>query len=99
MTPDGLGETLATEVTTADEVTHVAARRTVALLGHTNRHAHGLDARPLILQGEIAGDLRQYITSLIFTAMPLLGRLMFPVRHLQKIALPLIAEQRFDRPV
>jgi hypothetical protein len=42
MTTNGLGESFSTEITTADEVTHVAACRTVALFGHANRHANGL---------------------------------------------------------
>ena len=128
MTTNCLGETLAAQITTGNEITHVAAHRSVVLFRHANRHAERLDTGPRVLQWKI--DLPPiYVplamrvgtcflssfparwgrwsvaepvptgVALILAAMALLGRLMFPVRHLQKVALTLIAEQLLNRVV
>ena len=55
MAANGAGETWAAEITADDEVPHIVARGAVALLRNANDHADRLDARPLLLQREVAG--------------------------------------------
>src|SRR5450631_886454 len=90
------GETLATQVTTANVVTYVTRFAAVGVLGNTNGITNRLHPGPLFGAREIARHFGEVVSPFVDAAVAIVGCFVLAVTQVLKVPFDLLAEERGD---
>src|SRR5579872_274882 len=96
MAPHRFRETLATQVTTANIVTHLARLAAIGVLGETDCITDRLHPRPLLGACEMARYLGEAVSPFVNAAVCVVSGLVMAIAQVFEVAFDLLVEVRGD---